>query len=91
MRRTEWLQETRKMRFEEAYEGWQARRASGAVKRLIHRPGVSIAHLFPGGHFLGQDVGVGEAAVGDRDLAVPGQRCDWRLASFLHLDYPSNS
>jgi transposase len=25
MRRTEWLQETRKMRFEEAYEGWQAR------------------------------------------------------------------
>jgi len=26
MRRTEWLQETRKMRFEEAYEGWQARR-----------------------------------------------------------------
>jgi transposase len=26
MRRTEWLQETRKMRFEEAYGGWQARR-----------------------------------------------------------------
>ena len=26
MRRTEWLQETRKMRFEEADEGWQARR-----------------------------------------------------------------
>jgi len=26
MRRTEWLQETRKMRFEEAYRGWQARR-----------------------------------------------------------------
>lgn len=26
MRRAEWLQETRKMRFEEAYEGWQAGR-----------------------------------------------------------------
>lgn len=26
MRRTEWLQETRQMRFEEAYGGWQARR-----------------------------------------------------------------
>lgn len=26
MRRTEWLQETRKMRFEEAYAGWQTRR-----------------------------------------------------------------
>jgi len=26
MRRTEWLQETRKMRFEEAYGGWQTRR-----------------------------------------------------------------
>ena len=26
MRRTEWLQETRKMRFEEAYAGWQGRR-----------------------------------------------------------------
>ncbi len=26
MRRTEWLQETRRMRFEEAYGGWQARR-----------------------------------------------------------------
>jgi transposase len=26
MRRTQWLQETRKMRFEEAYRGWQARR-----------------------------------------------------------------
>ena len=26
MRRTEWLQETRKMRFEEAYGGWQAGR-----------------------------------------------------------------
>lgn len=26
MRRAEWLQETRKMRFEEAYGGWQARR-----------------------------------------------------------------
>jgi transposase len=26
MRRTQWLQETRKMRFEEAYWGWQARR-----------------------------------------------------------------
>ena len=26
MRRTKWLQETRKMRFEEAYAGWQAGR-----------------------------------------------------------------
>ena len=26
MKRTEWLQETRKMRFEEAYEGWRAKR-----------------------------------------------------------------
>ena len=26
MRRTEWLRETRKMRFEEAYKGWQVRR-----------------------------------------------------------------
>ncbi len=26
MKRTEWLQETRRMRFEEAYEGWQERR-----------------------------------------------------------------
>jgi len=26
MRRTEWLQETLKMRFEEAYAGWQERR-----------------------------------------------------------------
>jgi transposase len=26
MKRTEWLQETRKMRFEEAYEGWRERR-----------------------------------------------------------------
>ena len=26
MRRTEWLQETRKMRFEDAYEGWRGRR-----------------------------------------------------------------
>lgn len=26
MRRTEWLQETRKMRFEEAYTGWQGGR-----------------------------------------------------------------
>ena len=26
MRRTEWLQETRKRRFEEAYAGWQTRR-----------------------------------------------------------------
>jgi len=26
MRRTEWLQETRKMRFEEAHGGWQAGR-----------------------------------------------------------------
>ena len=26
MRRTEWLQETRKMRFAEAYEGWRERR-----------------------------------------------------------------
>ena len=26
MRRTEWLQETRRMRFEEAYEGWTERR-----------------------------------------------------------------
>lgn len=26
MRRTEWLQETRKMRFEEAYEGWKGKR-----------------------------------------------------------------
>ena len=24
MKRTEWLQETRKMRFEEAYEGWRS-------------------------------------------------------------------
>ena len=28
MRRTEWLQETRRMRFEEAYEGWTQRRLS---------------------------------------------------------------
>ena len=26
MKRTEWLQETRRMRFEEAYEGWQGKR-----------------------------------------------------------------
>ena len=26
MKRTEWLQETRKVRFEEAYSGWQAGR-----------------------------------------------------------------
>ncbi len=26
MKRTEWLQETRKMRFEEAYDGWQGNR-----------------------------------------------------------------
>ena len=26
MKRTEWLQETRKMRFEEAYEGWTQNR-----------------------------------------------------------------
>ncbi len=26
MKRTEWLQETRRMRFEEAYEGWRVRR-----------------------------------------------------------------
>lgn len=26
MNRTEWLQETRKMRFEEAYQGWQSGR-----------------------------------------------------------------
>ncbi len=26
MRRTEWLQETRKMRYAEAYEGWRERR-----------------------------------------------------------------
>lgn len=26
MKRTEWLQETRKMRFEEAYQGWQSGR-----------------------------------------------------------------
>ncbi|RJQ57455.1 MAG: hypothetical protein C4530_12530 [Desulfobacteraceae bacterium] len=28
MNRTQWLQETRKMRFEEAYSGWSARRLS---------------------------------------------------------------
>ena len=28
MRRTEWLQETRLMRFDEAYDGWCARRLS---------------------------------------------------------------
>ena len=26
MKRTRWLQETRRMRFEEAYEGWRRRR-----------------------------------------------------------------
>ena len=30
MRRTEWLQETRKMRFEEAYDGWQGKRLTQA-------------------------------------------------------------
>jgi transposase len=45
MRRTEWLQETRKMRFEEAYRGWQARRLTqeeaarllGVCERTLRR------------------------------------------------------
>ena len=38
MRRTEWLQETRKMRFEEAYEGWQARRLTQEeAARLLYQ------------------------------------------------------
>ena len=33
MRRTQWLQETRLMRFEEAYEGWtQSRFTQGVVQ-----------------------------------------------------------
>ena len=36
MKRTEWLQETRKMRFEEAYAGWQERRlAQEEAARLL--------------------------------------------------------
>lgn len=36
MRRTIWLQETRRMRFEEAYEGWQARRLTqGEAARIL--------------------------------------------------------
>ena len=45
MKRTEWLQETRKMRFEEAYEGWQqsrltqeeAARLLGVCERTFRR------------------------------------------------------
>ena len=45
MRRTEWLQETRKMRFEEAYGGWQggrlrqeeAARLLGVCERIFRR------------------------------------------------------
>ncbi len=36
MRRTEGLQETRKMRFEEAYEGWQKGRLSQEEAAVAH-------------------------------------------------------
>ena len=35
MRRTGWLQETRQMRFEEAYGGWQARRLTQEEAGLL--------------------------------------------------------
>ena len=38
MRRTEWREETRKMRFEEAYDDWQARRLTQEeAARLLDR------------------------------------------------------
>jgi hypothetical protein len=38
MKRTEWLQETRKMRFEEAYEGYKKRNLTQSEAALL--PGV---------------------------------------------------
>jgi len=35
MKRAEWLQETRKMRFEEAYGGWQGGRLTQEAARLL--------------------------------------------------------
>ena len=35
MRRTEWLQETRRMRFEEAYEGWTESRLTQEEAALL--------------------------------------------------------
>ncbi|WP_394809482.1 hypothetical protein [Nitrosomonas sp.] len=35
MKRTEWLQETRKIRFEEAYEGWRSRGFTHAEAALL--------------------------------------------------------
>ncbi len=35
MKRTEWLQETKKMRFEEAYEGWRSGGLTQAEAALL--------------------------------------------------------
>lgn len=35
MKRTEWLQETRRMRFEEAYEGWKRRSLTQVEAALL--------------------------------------------------------
>ncbi|TSE32486.1 hypothetical protein [Tepidimonas charontis] len=45
MKRTEWLQETRKMRFEEAYEGWQAGRLTQEeAARILGEMWMSSTH-----------------------------------------------
>jgi hypothetical protein len=50
MRQTEGLQETQKMRFEEAYEGWQARRLTQeeAARRLRTLPAAPPSTLKSG-------------------------------------------
>lgn len=61
MRRTELLQEIRKMRFEEAYEGWQERRLTQeeaarllgvcerSFRRYVDRVTVTLRQAKPGG------------------------------------------
>ena len=41
----------------------------GGGEAPVHRPGVGVAGLFPGGHLAGQGVGVADAAV----QALPAQ------------------
>ena len=43
MKRAEWLKETRKMRFEEAYGGWQGGPLPQEAARLAFQPPVLVA------------------------------------------------
>ena len=56
-------------------------RASGVVSAPVHRPGIGVTGLLPGGYFLGQGVGVGDAAI----QALPAQDASSISAMFNQL------